>query len=777
MKNATQVKQIEILSHRAISLHQAGQLAEAKYLSQQILEIDPSNVDALHTLALLVHKEGDSNAAIALLNKAIQLLPKSAILLTNLGCVYEDCGEQDKALQCYLDSITFDPTYALSPLKLASLLHQQNQWLAAIRYYQASIALDGSNPLAYYNLANTFYKLGEYEKAISNYLESLKLNPEYTDALFNLGNAYRELAQHHAAIQSYQAVLSIDPHYSAAYNHMGQVYLNQRDLNAAIQAFTQAITITPTLAGAINNLGIAYKLTNQLELACNHFQKAIELKSNFAEAYNNLASTQKELGKLKECIVNYTKAIQYKPNYASAKCSLLLIRLETCDWSNYPSDLAELEQLTSQALSNGTSNPLNAFSALTLPIPLELQHAIAADYTRQVLERVKDSQHLLVRKPNRTRNKRIRVGYLSPNFRNHPTSHLMIRLFGLHDREKFEIFTYTWGPDDGSEYRRIIQKDSDHFTDISEQTFLESAQRIVDDEIDILIDRAGYTKDCRSEILALRPAPVQVNYIGFPGSLQAPFIDYIIADSIVLPHKLAHAYSEKLIHLPNCYLVTDNNPPVTKRIPTRSSVGLPEDGFIFCCFNTNYKIDPVIFDAWMEILKRVPHAVLWLLRSSSLSVENLYRAAQQRGISKNRLIFAEKTKKDVHLSRHRLAHVFLDTPNYNAHTTAVDALWCGVPLISIVGNTFATRVAASILNAIGLPELIKTNLNEYISLAVELATQPDKYRSLKNKLTENRKTFPLFDNLTYTRNLESAYLAMWNNFLVHGNPEMIEVNL
>jgi predicted O-linked N-acetylglucosamine transferase (SPINDLY family) len=351
----------------------------------------------------------------------------------------------------------------------------------------------------------------------------------------------------------------------------------------------------------------------------------------------------------------------------------------------------------------------------------------------------------------------------------------MQSLFGLHDRKDFEIFAYSYGPDDGSSYRKRVRSDCDHFHDIAGLSTADSARRIHGDGIHILVDLMGYTGGAREEIIALRPAPIQVSYIGFAGSMGAPFIDYLISDRIVTPAELAEAFSEQLVLLPHCYLVNDHQQEVAATPLRRADFGLPQSGFVLTCFNNSYKFEPQLFDIWMKILAQVPGSVLWLYSGGATGEQNLRREAAARGIAADRVLFAQHLPKSEHLARLRLADLFLDTHYVNAHTGASDALWAGLPVLTCPGNTFAARVAASLLANIGLPELIAANLEDYERRAVHLAHHADELRKLRTRLAANRTTWPLFDTPRYTRNLERAYRAMWDIYAAGEPPRPIEV--
>jgi len=370
---------------------------------------------------------------------------------------------------------------------------------------------------------------------------------------------------------------------------------------------------------------------------------------------------------------------------------------------------------------------------------------------------------------------KITVGYLSKDFRNHPVSHLMLGLFGLHNRDEFNVFCYSYGPNDGSEYRQKIQQDCDKFVDIRDMGHAEAAKQIYSDQADILVDLMGFTGGSRLGIASLRPAPIQATYLGFPGTTAADFFDYIITDRIVTPEHHAAYYSEKFAYLPH-FQVNDHTQMISDKDWKNSDFGLPEEGFVFCSFNQAYKIEPLMFDVWMKILLSVPGSVLWLAHASETVKQNLRREAEVRRVNRERLIFAERLpSKEDHLARHRLAGLALDTRIYNGHTTTTDALWSGIPVVTLQGNHYASRASSSILTAIGLPELIAHSLTEYEQIAVRLATQPDAIRSIRQKLAKNRITHPLFNTPEFIINLEKVYKAMWKIFLAGKSPEEVRI--
>jgi protein O-GlcNAc transferase len=359
---------------------------------------------------------------------------------------------------------------------------------------------------------------------------------------------------------------------------------------------------------------------------------------------------------------------------------------------------------------------------------------------------------------------RIKVAYLSADFREHATAYLLAELIELHDRERFEVIGVSFGADDGSDIRRRMADSFDTFHDVREWADRDIAAKLRELEVDIAVDLKGHTQDSRPEVLAHRPAPIQVGYLGYPGTIGADFLDYVLADETVAPFDHALFYSEKIVQLPDCYQVNDRRRAIAATTPTRQEAGLPESGFVFCCFNNNYKITQPVFEAWMRLLAKVPGSVLWLLRDNPGAERNLRDEAEKRGVDPARLVFAGRAKLEDHLARHRLADLFLDTLPYNAHTTASDALWTGLPVVTCQGNAFAGRVAASLLKAIGLPELVTHNLGDYEALALRLATDAAMLQRVRETLAGNRLSHPLFDTDRFRRGIEAAYTRMWQTW-------------
>ena len=448
-----------------------------------------------------------------------------------------------------------------------------------------------------------------------------------------------------------------------------------------------------------------------------------------------------------------------------AHSAKLFQQANICDWEAIAADTEALESL---GISGGAVPPFALLSLEDNPA----RHRIRSE--RMAMERFPQSDLPSISRPG-VKPKRLRIGYFSADFHNHPGMHSMARLFEVHDRDRFIVHAYSCGPEKDDAMRRRVKSAFDVFHDVRSLSDEQVAALARKDSIDIAIDRNIYTNNGRLGIFACRAAPIQINYLGFPGTSGAPFFDYIIADKIVIPEEKREHYTEKVIYLPNSYQINDNSREISDRPITRSEMGLPEQGFVFCCFNNNYKITPNEFDIWMRLLQNVDGSVLWLMGSNKWAKANLRKQGQARGIDPERIVFAEKVAQPEHLARHRLADLFLDTFNYNAQATARDALWAGLPIVTKTGQGFAARVAGSLLSAIDLPELITNTDDEYERLALELATSPERLRIIRSKLEKNRDTTPLFDSQLSTRHIEDAYQQAYQRYFDGKNPDVITV--
>jgi protein O-GlcNAc transferase len=561
----------------------------------------------------------------------------------------------------------------------------------------------------------------------------------------------------------YRQVLALDPTQPDALHLLGIMADQQGNHAAAVELIGQAISRNPLAAHFHSNLGLALLALGRLPDAITAFQQAIQLKPDYPEAHSNLGVGLQEQGKVTAALASFREALRLQPDLADAHDNLLYQAQNLCDWS-------ELSQRWQQAveLIRTSSGVLRPLTSLAIPTSSGEQLTCARTWVATKLApaiQARDQLHFTFVPRAK---ERLRIGYLSTDFHPHPVAYLMTELFELHDREQVEVFAYSIGNDDDSPVRHRILQSVDHFVDLRDLSRTDSgaaARRIYDDGIDILVDLNGYTQGCRTEILALRPAPIQVSYLGYPGTMGAPFIDYLLTDAFLTPPDAQPFFDETFVYLPNCYQVNPRQRPVAAETPSREEVGLPADGFVFCCFNNAYKLTPELFTIWMRLLQQVPGSVLWLSQANQWVVANLQREAAARGIDPGRLIFAAKRPLPEYLVLYRLADLFLDTLPYNAGATASDALWMGLPVLTCPGQTYVSRMAGSLLTALGLPQLITASLEGYEELALQLAQHPSELAALREQLRLNRDTSPLFDTPRFTQNLEAAYRQMWEDLV------------
>jgi len=667
-----------------------------------------------------------------------------------------------------------------SELRKAIQYHQSGQIHPAEEIYKKILEIDPNHGDALHLSGVIAHQSGRKEKAVELINRAIQNNPQKACYYNSLGITFQDQARTDEAIACYQKALQVKPDFVEAYSNIGFALQDQGRLNEAIACYQKALKFKPNDAVAYNDMGTALQDQARVDEAVACYQKALENRPNYPEAYNNLGNAFKEQGKLDESIQSYKKALELKPDYTKAYSYLIRQLQQTCAWQEIEELSPKLDLLTKKELESGAKTSESPFMNLTRCTDLAHNFAVAKSWADDA---AKPMKHLNIRFSYEERRnpvsvqRKITVGYLSSDFRNHAVSHLMLGLFGLHNRDAFNIFCYSYGIDDGSDYRRRIYEDCDKFTDIRAFSHGDAAKCIYDDQVDILVELTGHTKDGRFGICALRPAPIQATYLGFAGTSGADFFDYIITDKIVTPEDHAAFYAEKFAYMPQSFQINDNTQAISEKNWKPSDFGLPQGRFLFCSFNHGYKIEPVMFDVWMRILQQVPQGILWLPKKSETGVRNLRQEAKAGGVDPERLFFAERMPtKGEYLARIRLADLVLDTRIYNGHTTTSDALWAGVPVIALQGSHYASRVASSVLTAVGLPELITYSLNDYERLAVRLANHPEELHEIRKKLEKNRLTAPLFDTPRFVRNLEKIYKRMWENFLSGEGTGQIEVN-
>jgi predicted O-linked N-acetylglucosamine transferase (SPINDLY family) len=591
---------------------------------------------------------------------------------------------------------------------------------------------------------------GDHEAAIATYESALASGRAHPALLNNLGLSLQALGKLEGAAARYREALALEPDFVPAHANLGDVFRMRHRFAEAAESYTRAAKLNPNLGALWKQLGVCQHRLGALSAARTSFERARQLTPDDAEALFDLASIDSAELRYEQAAAFAERALQLRPDYADATNLLLYLRQQTCDWHDWRR-LVEERRASLARPDVPATVPHNLFA---LPYTASELLVAARKWAAQQFAGITPGTP----SPPSLVDGKLRIAYIGPEFRKLPLANLLTEVIELHDRKRFEVFGYSYGPDDSSAARARFAAAFDHFIDVRAESIEATARRIAGDRIAVLLDTSGYVIYARSEIFALRPAPIQVNCIGFPGTLGADCYDYILTDSFVTPPEQQVNFVERFMYLPHCVYPGDRKRTIGA-IPTREQCGLPEEGFVLCCFNGSYKITPAMFEIWMHLLQAVPGGVLWLLESNPLASANLRREAAQRGVAPERLIFAPRVPLAEHLARHAVADLFLDTLPYNAHTTANDALYAGLPVLTCAGETFASRVSGSQLRAIGLPELVTESLEDYEAMALRLSREPDLLGLLRQRLRHNRDSTALFNTEEYTRALEEVLAA------------------
>lgn len=774
---------------KAAALYDAGDWALAEETCRHILHERSDHPGALHLLGMIAAQTGRGELAAELLGRAvshkprdasirnnlgnvlralkrleeavasyalaIELRPEYAEAHNNLGVVLQALGRLDEALASYERAIELTPNFAEALYNRGNVLRELGRFVEAIESYDCCLRLNPTFAHAHVNRGNTLQAFGKFDEAVACYDRALAIRNEHPEAHFGRARALHRLGRLEEALRSYDRALHVRPDHAEAHNDRGMVLRELRRSSDALASYTRAIELDPQLAEAHNNRGVTLQELRDLEGALESYSRAIGAQPEFAEAHTNRGNVLQALGRFGEAAESYERALRLEPDQPGLYGDWLHARAQTCEWSGLESHLRELESRI--ARRNAAAVP---FTMLCLVDRPSLQQQAAELWVEKTCPAVAALPPI----PRRARRRKIRVGYFSADFHNHATAYLAAGLFERHDRRRFDVIGFSFGPAARDEMSRRLTAAFDSLIDVRDVSDLCVAQQARDLEIDIAVDLKGFTLDHRLGIFAHRAAPIQVNYLGYPGTVGARYIDYIVADTVLIPAEHRAHYTENIVYLPHSYQVNDGRPELAAASCSREEHGLPPSGFVFCCFNNLYKVMPGTFDSWMRILRGVPGSVLWLLGENEAAASNLRAEARARGVSGERLIFARRMPIRVHLARHRAAGLFLDTLPYNAHTTASDALWAGVPVLTCIGESFASRVAASLLTATGLPGLISTHPEQYVRTAIDLASAPDRLASLQECLRQERSTCPLFDAARFARHLEHAYELMYERW-------------
>ncbi len=727
-----------------------GRLAEAAALCRQALRLHSKHFDALNLLGIIAAQSNDPENALELFRRAILANGRSAVAHNNCGNALQALGRHEAAVASYDKAIALERDYAAAYNNRGNALRELKRHTAALASYERAIAIEPNGAETHYNRGNALHDLQRYEAAVASYDKAIALDASHVTAHRNRGNALRELGQHQAALASYDRAIALRSGYADAWYDRGNVLRELEQYQAAIDSYLNAIAADPGRADARNNLGNALSELQQHESAVARYDEAVAIEPAYADAWCNRGNALRELHRHGAAAASYARALALKPDFQFLYGMHLHCRMHDCDWDGFEADVEELAARIDR--KEAASDP---FSVLALLGSAGLQRMAAQVWTQS-----KCPPHsTLPAVPRGAGRDRIRIGYFSADFRNHPVAALTAELFETHDRSRFELTAFSFGPDTQDAMRRRVERAFDRFLDVRRSSERDTALLARSLGIDIAVDLGGFTRGGRPRIFAMRAAPVQVSYLGYLGTMSADYMDYLLADATIVPVEHQGHYSERIAYLPS-YQPNDSTRRIADRPFSRSELGLPPVGFVFCCFNAAYKITPDTFASWMRILESVEGSVLWLLADSETARNNLRREAGRRGVDPGRLVFGGRLPHPEYLARYRAADLFLDTLPYNAGTTASDALWAGLPVLTRTGEAFAGRVGASLLNAAGLPELITSSAEQYEKLAVELATRPERLEEFQLRLADRRLSTSLFDIRRFTRHLEAAYTEM-----------------
>lgn len=680
-------------------------------------------------------------------------------------------GETQQAKQLYQAVLEKNPANKAARDELAALNHRSAQFRTLSELYQQGDfkgVVERGEPLLRQHPGAAFLHnilgaahggLEHWDKAVEYHTNALRIRPDIAETLVNLGKVLSQLKRHDEAMACFTKAVRIKPNYADARYSLGLVLRALGRFEEALACFAKTLEIRPDFAEASDNMGIALRALGRHDAAIACLTRSLKLRPQSAITHVEMGITLAKAGRYPESNAAFAAALAIQPTLADTRAQKLFQEARICDWDALAAERTAIATL-------GIEGP--AVRPFVL-LPLEdnpARHQIRAE--RFVQERYQLAA-LPPIAPPKAKPARIKIGYFSAVFHNHAVMHLMAKLLEVHDRSRFQVHAYSYGPEADDEMRVRAQKAVEVFRDVRAHDARAIAELARRDGIDIAIDLMGYTENGRTEIFAHRAAPIQINYLGYPGTMGAAFMDYIIADRILIPEESAGFYSEKIITLPHTYMPSDDTREISGRAMTRTEMGLPEQGFVFCCFNNIYKIARQEFAIWMRLLKQVEGSVLWLSGTNEWAANNLRKEAKSSGVAPDRIIFAARVSMPEHLARHRLADLFLDTFHYNAHSTASDALWAGLPLITKAGDGFAARVAASVLTALGLAELIAGSPETYERLALELATDRGKLAQLQQKLLAQRNSAPLFQTEMFARQIEDAYTRAYQRYF-EGQP-------
>jgi protein O-GlcNAc transferase len=736
---------------QALSFHNSGDFIKARVIYEKIIDLDGKNFEALQLLGVLKLQEEDFISAEELLRRSLEINDRQCDTCNNLGLTLVGLGKYEEA----------------------------------IHYYKQAIKLKNNESDYYYNLGLALIKLKRFNEALSSFGLAIHFQPNFAKAYEDRGNTFRELNRNSEALNDYNFAISLDNKNAWYFHNRGTLYFKFKNYSKALENYDKSIELMSDLPKFIVAKGALFAELRRFDQSINFYLSAISKDDKYIEAMFDLANIYQSIGdyvkaltwidkvininkyypgahlncanilrnlnRFQEAIVCFEKAFEINCNQEYLYGNRLELKMHLCFWENFEYDLHKIVSLI-----QNTQKAANPFSVLALTDSSEIHKLTAGKWVGDFFSRLESNS-----KRTEKKSSKLRVGFYSADFGNHPVSILMVEMLELLNKDEFEIFAFSFRSAPGDEMQVRLSSIFSKFVDVTQFSDVEISTLSKKMSIDIAVDLSGYTSHCRPGVFAHRSAPVQVAYLGYPGTTGAPYIDYIIADEYVIPIKNQLHFTEKIAYLPNCFIPTNSNRKPSNKKYSRRDMQLPDDVFIFCCFNASYKITPSVFNSWMVILSNVKDSILWLSESNQISKVNLTNEAIKCGISPDRIIFASKLPSaEEHLARLRLADLFLDTFPYNAHATALDALTSGIPVLTRTGESFASRVAGSMLNAIGADYLITTSLDDYVSKAIYLGSSKKLLKDIRESISDINRTRPLFDINLLTKNIEKLFKIM-----------------
>jgi predicted O-linked N-acetylglucosamine transferase (SPINDLY family) len=788
---------LSTLINLVVTLINLEKLEEASKIIIDAIKIFPNEASLYLNEGIIAQKKKEWNAAIKSFNKSIEINSKLEVAHYKVGIILEEIGEIQKALESYENCIhinsnfyeaffrqgliqtylkmhqealsSFTHVIQLEPLHLGAqinlgiVLSKLKQYEKAIDKFDEIIRNNLEIEEAYLNKANVLFEMKMYDDAIKAYGLAISINPNYPDAYFNRGNTLSVLGKYEDAINDYLLAIKYEPQNAESYNNIGKLQIELRDYEQALKNINHALSINEYLFEAYNNRGNLYQELNLTNLAIEDYNQAINLNSNYIEAIYNLGVAYEQLGVWDKALLNYQKVFDIDKEFEYLLGAIVNVKLNICEWSVYEDSINTLINKINTHVKASTCLPVLAFTD-----DPKIQQTVSKIW----LDDKFPNKNLGSPRESKKYDKKIKVGYYSADFGEHPVSYLTVELFELHDKNKFEIYAFYNGPTDSSPMHKRITKSFDQFLNINCISDIDVAKLSREIGIDIAVDLTGLTQNSRIGIFSHRAAPIQISYLGYLGTIACDYYDYIIADQVIIPNSFQEYYSEKIIYLPS-YQVNDRKKLISDKEYKRSDFNIPDESFVYCCFNNSFKITPNIFEIWIRILKSVPNSIILLFAQNDCAKTNLLNEANKRGLKNEQIIFLERINRTEYLARFKLADLFLDTFPYNAGTTASDALWADLPLLTCQGRSFSSRIASSILQAIGLPELITSSLVEYEKKAIELGNNPSIVKEIKNKINYSKNKSLLFDTVKFTLSIEKAYIKLKNHFHEGKKPENI----